>query len=42
MGVEIEKEYGGMGSTFMGSCLVVEELAKIDPAVCALLITLCL
>lgn len=36
MGVEVEKKYGGMGSTFMGSCLVVEELAKIDPAVAVL------
>lgn len=33
MGVEIEKEYGGTGSTFVASCLVVEELAKAEPGV---------
>ena len=34
MGIEIEKKYGGMGSSFFASCLAVEELAMIDPAVC--------
>ena len=29
----MEAEYGGTDSSFFMSCLVVEELAKIDPAV---------
>jgi len=33
MGIEVEAEYGGTDSSFFMSCLVVEELAKIDPAV---------
>lgn len=33
MGVETEVEYGGCGSTFFVANLVVEELAKVDPAV---------
>ncbi|KAK8385979.1 hypothetical protein O3P69_010614 [Scylla paramamosain] len=33
MGVETETEYGGCGSTFFVANLVVEELAKVDPAV---------
>ncbi|XP_068709325.1 short/branched chain specific acyl-CoA dehydrogenase, mitochondrial-like isoform X1 [Montipora foliosa] len=33
MGIEIEADYGGTNSSFFVSCLVVEELAKIDPAV---------
>jgi short/branched chain acyl-CoA dehydrogenase len=30
MGVEIPSEYNGTNSTFFSSCLVVEELAKVD------------
>lgn len=33
MGIEIDAEHGGTNSSFFVSCLVVEELAKIDPAV---------
>jgi len=33
MGVETPSEYGGAGLSFMQSCLVIEELAKIDPAI---------
>ncbi|XP_035675029.1 short/branched chain specific acyl-CoA dehydrogenase, mitochondrial-like [Branchiostoma floridae] len=36
MGVEVEAEYGGTDSTFFSSCLVVEELARVDPAVAVL------
>lgn len=36
MGIEIPAEYGGCGSTFMVSILVVEELAKVDPAIAVL------
>uniref|UniRef100_A0A8C4Q6Q6 Short/branched chain specific acyl-CoA dehydrogenase, mitochondrial n=1 Tax=Eptatretus burgeri TaxID=7764 RepID=A0A8C4Q6Q6_EPTBU len=33
MGVEIPEEFGGAGSNFFCSVLVVEELAKVDPSV---------
>jgi len=33
MGIEIPEQYGGSGFTFTQSCLVIEELAKADPAV---------
>merc|ERR1740128_1046598 len=33
MGIEIDSEYGGTGSTFFSSIVTVEELAKVDPAV---------
>lgn len=33
MGVEVGEEYGGCGSTFFISNLVIEELAKVDPAI---------
>ncbi|XP_078355727.1 short/branched chain specific acyl-CoA dehydrogenase, mitochondrial-like [Oculina patagonica] len=33
MGIEVDAEYGGTHSSFFVSCLVIEELAKIDPAV---------
>ncbi|OQV12512.1 Short/branched chain specific acyl-CoA dehydrogenase, mitochondrial [Hypsibius exemplaris] len=33
MGVEIEPEYGGTGSSFFVANLVIEELAKVDPSV---------
>lgn len=33
MGVEVEEKYGGVGSTFVNSIIVVEELAKVDPTV---------
>ncbi len=33
MGIEIPEAYGGQGGTFFDSILVVEELAKVDPAV---------
>lgn len=33
MGVEIPSEFGGVGSNFMTSCLVVEELARVDASV---------
>lgn len=36
MGIEIEPEYNGTGSTFFSSILVIEELAKVDPSVAVL------
>ncbi|XP_024117602.1 short/branched chain specific acyl-CoA dehydrogenase, mitochondrial-like [Oryzias melastigma] len=36
MGIEIDPEYGGTGSTFFASILVIEELAKVDPSVAVL------
>eukprot|EP01013_Petalomonas_cantuscygni_P003268 TRINITY_DN13436_c0_g1_i1.p2 TRINITY_DN13436_c0_g1~~TRINITY_DN13436_c0_g1_i1.p2 ORF type:complete len:409 (+),score=124.68 TRINITY_DN13436_c0_g1_i1:49-1275(+) len=33
MGIEVPEEYGGAGLTFFESVLVIEELAKVDPAV---------
>jgi len=36
MGIEIPQKYGGCGSSFMASILVVEELAKVDPAIAVL------
>ncbi|KAL0269778.1 UNVERIFIED_CONTAM: hypothetical protein PYX00_007397 [Menopon gallinae] len=36
MGIEIDEKYGGTGGNFMVTCLVVEELAKVDPAVATL------
>lgn len=35
MGVEAEPEYGGSGCNFMTMMLIVEEFAKVDPAVSA-------
>ena len=36
MGIEIPEEYGGTGSNFMTTILAVEEVAKVDGAVAAL------
>ncbi|XP_057682670.1 short/branched chain specific acyl-CoA dehydrogenase, mitochondrial [Corythoichthys intestinalis] len=36
MGIEIDPEYGGTGSTFFSSILVIEELAKVDASVAVL------
>lgn len=36
MGIEIDQEYGGSGSSFMSSTLTVEEIAKVDPSVSVL------
>ncbi|XP_075999768.1 short/branched chain specific acyl-CoA dehydrogenase, mitochondrial [Genypterus blacodes] len=36
MGIEIDPEYGGTGSTFFSSILVIEELAKVDPSIAVL------
>ncbi|KAI4889073.1 hypothetical protein NFI96_016097 [Prochilodus magdalenae] len=36
MGIEIGTEYGGTGSSFFSSVLVIEELAKVDPSVAVL------
>ena len=33
MGIEIPEEFGGTGLNFFASILVIEELAKVDPAV---------
>ncbi|MCJ8738860.1 hypothetical protein PDJAM_G00040590 [Pangasius djambal] len=33
MGIEISTEYGGTGSSFFNSILVIEELAKVDPSI---------
>ena len=36
MGLEVDTKYHGTHSTFFSSILVVEELAKVDPAVSVL------
>ncbi|CAM9771295.1 unnamed protein product [Phaeothamnion confervicola] len=36
MGVEAPVEHGGSGLSFMSACIVIEELAKVDPAVAVL------
>jgi len=36
MGVEISAKYGGIGSSFFNSGIIVEEIAKVDPAVAVL------
>jgi len=33
MGIEIPEAHGGCGASFTSACLVIEELAKVDPAV---------
>lgn len=33
MGIEVEEEYGGSGLGFTSAIIVIEELAKVDPAV---------
>lgn len=33
MGIEVDPKYGGVGSTFFTSLLIVEELAKVDMSV---------
>ena len=33
MGIETETEFDGSGSSFTSAIVVVEELAKVDPAV---------
>lgn len=35
MGVEVPEALGGAGASFTSMCLVIEELAKVDPAVAA-------
>jgi len=35
MGVELPEAYGGSGASFAAMCLVIEELAKVDPSVSA-------
>mmetsp|Transcript_1243 Transcript_1243/g.1604 ORF Transcript_1243/g.1604 Transcript_1243/m.1604 type:complete len:426 (-) Transcript_1243:166-1443(-) len=36
MGMEIPEEYGGSGMNFTSACLVVEEIARVDPSVAIL------
>lgn len=36
MSIELGEEYGGTGASFFSIILVVEELAKVDPAVALL------
>lgn len=36
MGIEIPEEYGGTGSNFMTTILAIEEIAKVDGSVAAL------
>jgi len=36
MGVEVPEEHGGCGASFTTMCAVIEELAKVDPAVATL------
>eukprot|EP01133_Synstelium_polycarpum_P002272 gene2272-2575_t len=33
MGIEIDEQYGGTGLNFMSAIIIIEELAKIDPAI---------
>ncbi|ESO86555.1 hypothetical protein LOTGIDRAFT_235352 [Lottia gigantea] len=33
MGIEVDSEYGGTDTTFFNACLVIEELARVDPSV---------
>jgi short/branched chain acyl-CoA dehydrogenase len=33
MGVEVSAEHGGAGLSFTESCIVIHELAKVDPAI---------
>lgn len=33
MGIETPHELGGSGMSFVSSCIVIEELAKVDPSV---------
>eukprot|EP00455_Lapot_gusevi_P026358 TRINITY_DN2780_c0_g1_i3.p1 TRINITY_DN2780_c0_g1~~TRINITY_DN2780_c0_g1_i3.p1 ORF type:complete len:438 (+),score=132.78 TRINITY_DN2780_c0_g1_i3:62-1315(+) len=33
MGIEIPTDFGGAGMTFTQSCIVIQELAKVDPAI---------
>lgn len=37
MSVEVAEKYGGLGASFFSLVLIVEELAKIDPSISALL-----
>ena len=37
MGIEVEERFGGAGSTFFMSVLVIEELAKVDMAITVLI-----
>lgn len=36
MGIEVSPEYGGVGSNFFSTILVVEELSKVDASVAIL------
>lgn len=36
MGIDVDPKYGGTGSTFFTSMIVIEELAKVDPSVSVL------
>ena len=33
MGIEVDSQFGGAGSTFFASILAIEELAKVDASV---------
>ena len=33
MGIEISQDHGGLGCSFMGACIAIEELAKVDASV---------
>lgn len=33
MGIQIDPDYGGAGSTFFASIIAIEELAKVDASV---------
>eukprot|EP00871_Galdieria_phlegrea_P004152 jgi/Galph1/4738/GphlegSOOS_G3343.1 len=36
MGLEVPLEYGGSGLSFTQSCIVIEEIARVDPAIAVL------
>jgi alkylation response protein AidB-like acyl-CoA dehydrogenase len=35
MGLEVDEKYGGAGASFMSAILTIEELAKVDPSISA-------
>lgn len=36
MGVEVDTKYGGSGASFFSTLLMIEEIAKVDPSVSAM------
>lgn len=36
MGAEVDPDYGGSGASFFSTLLMIEEIAKVDPSVSAM------